>query len=180
MTDDELLTTARGFVATWQPRLHLAEWRIVVALYADAGPDNEACVSFQWKEFRAYLRVRPGLPAWKRGRDTGPAYADESDDALIEAAVVHELVHLTQLPLGERLDAELKEWLGTDGAVASDTRAHWHDFVELVTERTTRLLLEADRGAWHRTDAGDGVITRDDALFKMVGVGSSKQADDAN
>ena len=84
----------------------------------------------------------------KRGRDTGPAYAQESDEALIEAAVVHELVHLTQLPLGERLDKELKEWLGTDAAATSDTRAHWTDFVEFVTERTTRLLLEADRGAW--------------------------------
>lgn len=148
MTDDELLATARGFVAKWAPRLHLGEWRITVGLYANVPPHHEASVTYHWKEYRALLLVRPGLPAWKRAGEVGAAYEQENDAALVESAVLHELVHLTQLPLGERLDHELKEWLGTDAAATSDTRTHWVDFVEFVTERTTRLLLEADRGAW--------------------------------
>lgn len=148
MTDDELLATARGFIAKWAPRLHLGEWRITVGLYADAPRYTEACVTYHREEYRAVLRVRPGLPAWKRTGDTGQAYEQESDAALVEAAVVHELVHLTQQPLGESFDRELKEWLGTDAAVTSDTRTHWTNFVEMLTECTTRLLLEADRGAW--------------------------------
>lgn len=152
MTDEDLLATARRFVAKWQPRLHLDEWRIGIGLYAQAQKTEEAAVSYHWREHRAYLQVRPSLVQWKRERTYGGAYQDESDDQPVEAAVLHELVHLTQLPLGTTFDCAFTEWVGSDGAMTSDLRTHWTDYVELVTERTTRLLLDADRsGGW----AGD-------------------------
>lgn len=151
MTEEAILAAARGVVAKWQPRLHLGEWRIAVGLYPDARDGDEACITDNWREHRAYLQVRRDLVAWKRARGYGAAYADESDEQLVEAAVLHELVHLTQLPLGTTFDHVFKEWVGSNGALTSDLRTHWTDYVELVTERTTRLLLDADRsGGWTR------------------------------
>lgn len=146
MTDDELLATARRFVATWRPRLHLGHYAVKIVL-------DQACTAPAQYTVPPYdehvlITLRPSVCADLRG--SYPVLADLTDEQLIEVAVVHELSHVLVVREWQAMDRHL-DWLaGKKDAAAffDDMHAAWHDLDEAIARRVTRILLEADRGAW--------------------------------
>lgn len=144
MTEDDLLAAARGFVAKWRPRLHLTDWRIFVEI--GEVPENEgAHLSTDWRE-RASVLILPPDHA-KRQRDACRWHKHQTDAQMLEETVVHELLHACEFPAGGAFEQEFEAWMG-DGTATSTCRDLWRNYRECWINHVTRVLIEADRGAW--------------------------------
>lgn len=156
MTDDELLASARALVAKWQPRMHLGAYLVKVVL--DQESDAPARYTVPAYEQHVLITLRPSVCADLR--TTYPELADLTDEQVVELAVVHELSHVLVVAEWQEMNRHL-EWLigkREQAGFFSDAHSAWLDLDEAIARRTSRILLEADRGAWTTVTTKDGAL----------------------
>jgi len=153
MTEAELLFAARAAVLKWQPRLHLLDWEIEVAIGAlDDDRENGRSSLAQVKMGYTIKRARITFPANFERRCDDDAYAYPPDaEARVETVVVHELLHVTEQPFHARISGEVENLVGADGAFGLELRTAYTYYRENWINAQTRVLIEADRlGGWSR------------------------------
>ena len=146
---DDLLKQARRFVAKWQPRLRLMDWDIWVE-GGDVDANHAAESSTEWRMRRAHLTFPSNCI--QRSRDGGEHAPDTTDAEIIEQTVLHELLHVAEQPLADRVDDEICWLVGTrdSGAlIGAELRNGWRDYREWFINHVTRALMDAERtGGW--------------------------------
>lgn len=164
----DLLARVEALVAKWQPRLHLEGHRIFAEI-GELAKHEGARLDTDWRAGASVLTIP--LDYAERQRAGCKWRAHQTDDDLLEDTVVHELLHACEHPIAGQFEQEFESYMG-DGVVTSACRDLWRDYREMWIDHLTRVLLEADRGAWDDQGTGTGVLTRDDALFKIIGLGA--------
>jgi hypothetical protein len=151
VTQKEVLAHARY----WVPRVHLLDWQIEVRLE----PIDENTLGDCMPEFKrrlAWIRINPEMyKIWKEGR--GTPFAGVRTDRLVEAVVLHELLHVVEEPLDE-IAGDLI-WL--EGKPEPKAHVAYREYKEYMIDSWTRTLLEAkySLGPW----AKDRQLNKDKA-----------------
>jgi hypothetical protein len=143
-----LLADAKRYLSKWQPRLHLSDWQIGVRV-AVVDPDGcYANVEISWRYMTAEVRVRPDYDKAVEEDAGALCRVRPHDGDQLEQTIIHELAHLAEQPLCDLLREEVEAWIGTDGTAGQTFKKLWMEYREAWINRLSRVLTEADAGAW--------------------------------
>ena len=125
MTNDEILIAIQGYINKWTPLLGLENWRIVISLLEQK--DTAAKISWM-------VNYRKARLFWNSTLEE-PELELRPD--IMEASVVHELVHL--------LLARVRDVIDNETTADSYLWKHYSAAEESVVDELTSVILRLGR-----------------------------------
>lgn len=129
----------------WVNRLHLDDWQFAV----ESGEPRGGAVAqthIDWRNKTATIRIP--LDLYARCTKAQLLVSGDSEDAVLQDTVAHELAHLLMEPLYGIFCEQLDYAVGTSPSADILKKLHY-DMVEITTNNFVRVLLEA----YHAEDA---------------------------